>query len=254
MEGEMGEIKTVGDIVDRLPAPRQAVTPMQMLQIAIERGADVSMLEKLMGLQERWEANEARKAFVAAKAAFVAERPTIIKNKTVSFGSGKSTAFDHATLDNVCNVVGPVLSRHGLSASWRTAQGDGGKIRVSCVLTHEQGHSEEVWLEGAPDTSGSKNAIQAIGSAVTYLSRYTLLSILGLATRDQDDDARMAGMDGLISPAQKEEIVSLLRDTDADVKRFLVYMQVDAVDEIPASRFPEAKAALEKKKKDKTSG
>jgi hypothetical protein len=248
MEGEMGEVKTVGDIVDRLPAPRQAVTPMQMLQIAIERGADVSMLEKLMGLQERWEANEARKAFVAAKAAFVAERPTIIKNKTVSFGSGKSTAFDHATLDNVCNVVGPVLSKHGLSASWRTAQGENGKIRVSCVLTHEQGHSEEVWLEGSPDTSGSKNAIQAIGSAVTYLSRYTLLAILGLATRDQDDDAHMSGMSDTISAGQKEELIALLKETASDVKKFLAWLGVPTIEELPADRFQEAKAKLLEKK------
>ena len=53
------------EIIEAEPTalPAQAVTPMQMLQIAVEQGADLDRLEKLMDMQERWEANEARKAF-----------------------------------------------------------------------------------------------------------------------------------------------------------------------------------------------
>jgi hypothetical protein len=47
-------------------------------------------------------------------------------------------------------------------------------------------------LTSGPDTSGSKNPIQALGSAVSYLQRYTLLSLAGLATEDQDDDGATA--------------------------------------------------------------
>lgn len=227
-----------------------AVTPMAMLQIAIERGADIAMLEKLMALQERWEATEARKAFVAAKAAFTAERPTIIKNKHVGFTSRRtdsSTDYDHATLDNVCDVIGPALSRHGLSHSWETSQNEG-KIRVTCILTHERGHSERVWLEAGADTSGNKNSIQAVGSAVTYLSRYTLLAITGLATKGQDDDARLRGYGDPISAAQKEEIVALLQETNSDVPKFLAYIGATSVDEIPAAKFNQARDALNRKK------
>src|SRR5690606_30314272 len=102
---------------------RQAITPMQMLQIAVEQGADLDKLSKLMDLQERWEANEARKAYVAAISAFKADPPRLHKNKTVRFGD---TEYDHATLDNVCDVIVPALTKQGLSHRWEVEQLDGG--------------------------------------------------------------------------------------------------------------------------------
>lgn len=250
----MSEPKTVGDILDALPAPRevarqaQPITPMQMLQTAVERGADIAMLEKLLSLQERWEANEARKAFVRALSAFKSEPPTITKDKSASFGSAKgATAYDYATLDQVASVIGASLSRHGLSHRWETGQVDG-KIKVTCVLTHELGHSERVTLEAGADTSGSKNAIQAIGSTVTYLERYTLLAVTGLAAKEQDNDARTAFPSQFITSEQKDELIALMKETGADTKRFLAYLAVPSVDEIPAAEFGNAKAALEKKR------
>jgi hypothetical protein len=49
------------------------------------------------------------------------------------------------------------------------------------------GHSERTTLSATADTSGSKNSIQAIGSTVTYLQRYTLLAAVGLAAGGDDD-------------------------------------------------------------------
>lgn len=230
--------------------PATAVTPMQMLQIAIERGADLDMLERLMALQERWEAGEARKEFVSALAAFKANPPTVIKNKHVGYesrGQGGKTEYDHATLDQVVGVIAPALSREGLSHRWQTEQREA-RIVVTCILTHRRGHSESVTLEAGADTSGSKNQIQAIGSTVTYLQRYTLLAITGLAATDQDNDGRAAAASETISAEQKEELVALMKETGADTKRFLDYLNVPSLDEIPASMFPNAKAALAKKK------
>ena len=229
--------------IERHPPP-QPVTPMQMLAMAIERGADMEQLEKLLNLQERWEAGEARKAFVAAKAAFKAEPVKIEKNKRVRYSTGKGeTEYDHATLDHVANAVGPALGKHGLTYSWKTDQGDGGVIRVTCILTHELGHSEQVTLSGSPDNSGGKNNIQAVGSTVTYLQRYTLLSILGMAASDQDDDDG-AGHGELISPAQKSELVESIKATGTDPAKFLAYLKIATLDELPASQFQLARAAL----------
>lgn len=167
-------------------ATQPAITPMGMLQIAVQQGADLDKLEKLMQLQERWESNEARKAFVSAMSSFKANPPEIFKNKHVKFGN---TEYDHATLDNVSIAIGESLSKHGLSHRWETSQTEG-KIKVTCVITHNLGHSEEVALESTADTSGAKNSIQAIGSTVTYLQRYTLLAATGMAVQDQDDDGK----------------------------------------------------------------
>ena len=177
------------ELAREAPANQQlAITPMAMLQIAVQRGADLAQLEKLMELQERWEKNEARKAFFVALNAFKADPPTLSKNKHVKFGT---TEYDHATLDQVSLVIGKALSGHKLSHRWDVEQKEG-NITVACVLTHEKGHSERVPMSATADTSGSKNSIQAIGSTVTYLQRYTLLAATGMAVKGQDDDGRGA--------------------------------------------------------------
>jgi len=156
---------------------------------------DVAKLAQLLEVKERWEATEARKAFVTALTAFKASPPTLTKNKHVKFGT---TEYDHATLDQVTAVVGKALSAHGLSHRWEVEQKDA-TIAVACVLTHEKGHAERVQMSATADTSGSKNSIQAIGSTVTYLQRYTLLAATGLAAKGQDDD-------GLGSAAMEERV------------------------------------------------
>ena len=70
-----------------------ALTPVELLRIAVSQNADIDKLTKLMDLQERWERNEARKAFVVAMNAFKSAPPTISKNKQVSFQSSKGTVL-----------------------------------------------------------------------------------------------------------------------------------------------------------------
>ena len=94
--------------------------------------------------------------------------------------------------------------------AWDVAH-EAGMISVTCTLTHSMGHSESVTMPPvAPDNSGKKNSIQQVASAITYLQRYSLLAITGLAAKDQDDDGiatgeplRVAGgftLDGLGAP------------------------------------------------------
>lgn len=153
---------------------------------------DVAKLQHLLELRERYEASEARKAFVSAMAEFKANPPTILKNKKVGFGSGdKATSYSHATLDHVVDAVTKGLSQHGISHRWKVEQVEHW-IKVTCILTHSMGHSEETMLQGVADTTGSKNSIQAIGSTVTYLQRYTLLAATGLAAANSDTDGKTA--------------------------------------------------------------
>lgn len=214
-EGTVIEGELVGKSNKKLPATAvkkevgelQAVTPMAMLSMAINKGTDLAQLEKLMELQERWEKNEAKKAFDRAVSAFKANPPVLHKNKTVNYQNKdlSMTSYDHATLDHLCEAICPELSKHGLSHRWDTMQGEGGAITVTCVLTHEMGHSQGVPLKSLPDQSGGKNAIQSIGSTVTYLQRYTLLAVTGLAVGVQDDDGAAANpRPGDEKPADKK--------------------------------------------------
>lgn len=182
--------------IDVTPEPQRSTsvtTPSQLLAMAVQQGADLDKLEKLMALQERWEASEARKAFQSAMAGFKAEPIEIGKNKRVSFTTrdGETTSYSHAELSDVTAAVGPALSKHQLSYRWNIEQANGG-ITVTCVLTHVLGHSESVTMTAPPDASGKKNAIQQVASTTTYLQRYTLLAITGMSTKGQDDDGRAA--------------------------------------------------------------
>lgn len=177
----------------RLPAPTVSQDASALMKIidraAMDPNFDVAKLQQLLEVHERWEANEARKAFVAAMSRFKAEVPTILKSKAVNIPGGAQ--FSHATLAAVCDAVIPRLSEFGFSHGWEIDQKDR-QITVTCVMTHELGHEKRTTLTGAPDDSGKKNAIQQVASTVTYLERYTLMAATGLAARDMDNDGAVA--------------------------------------------------------------
>lgn len=163
----------------------------RMVEMALGSDVGIEKLEKLLELKERHEANEARKAYHLAMSKFKADPPEIEKDGKVGYESkntGATTSYNHATLGNVTQKINSSLGVHGLSASWKTDQGEAGQVKVTCIITHEQGYSEQTSLHAPPDSSGKKNNIQAIGSTVTYLQRYTILALTGLATKEQDND------------------------------------------------------------------
>ncbi len=173
-------------------APQPGSDPLMVLiqRAATDEGFSVDKLEKLLDVKERWDAEEARKSYVAALAEFKRAAPTLVKDKKVSFAD---TKYSHATLGQVATAVAAALAEHGMSHGWSVDQHNG-TVTVTCTLTHECGHRENVSMTAPPDDSGKKNAIQRIGSTVTYLERYTLLAITGLAAHEQDDDGETAGV------------------------------------------------------------
>lgn len=227
----------------------QGSTPADMIRIAVSGGADLDKLEKLLILQERYEVNEARKAYHKAMANFKASPPKINKDKNVAYAtSAGKVGYKHASLANVTEKINSELSKYGLSASWTTKQN--GQICVTCRITHEFGHSEETTLCAPSDTSGSKNAIQAIGSTITYLERYSLLALTGLATYDQDDDTKAMGAPvEFISEKEQHQLADLLIAKEIKESKFLEYMKVAALAEIPKVKFQQAITAINTAKK-----
>lgn len=156
-----------------------AITPDQMLMKGIESGLDIDKLEKLMALQERWEAKNAERAFYDAMSSFQENKPDIIKTK-------KGHNSNYAPLAKIQKAIDPIATRFGLSYRFEQKMKDG-KMIVACVVTHKGGHSERSEMEAPADTSGSKNAIQSWGSTRSYLYRYTLEGVFGLSSDDDDD-------------------------------------------------------------------
>jgi len=212
------------------------IIAIDYVALAIEKGADLATIEKFMDLKERHEASEAKKAYVVAMGQFRAEVPTIERTK-------KAHNSNYAGLAETISEISEALVNNGLSHSWKTDQ-DEKSISVTCCVTHVLGHQECTTLREFPDTSGSKNAIQAIGSTVSYLQRYTLFSILGLASKDADTD----GSDR-VSFAQAEELEKLADEAGVDKAKFLVYFQAGSFNHIPAKQYKNAIAAIKAKAK-----
>lgn len=222
-------------------------SPSAMMIAAMDKGVDLEKLEKFMELQARYEANQARKAYFEAITAFHANPPEIDKNKHVKYTTkaGSTTDYHHANLFNVTEKINAALTQHGLHASWTTTQVDK-QISVTCKISHVMGHSESTTLSSGPDDSGGKNSIQAIGSAVTYLQRYTLLSLTGLATKEMDNDGQ--GEVAYITDQQKSTIVDMINAKGVKEDKFLEFLECESLEKIPANKFNSAMTALRAKK------
>lgn len=240
----MSEKVTVQQLARIEPELPAAPTPMTMIDRAVQQGAGVETLEKLMALQERWEKNQARKAFNEAIAEAKARVRPVVRNRE---GHNSKRYADFAA---IATAVDPILADLGLSYRFRTEQGE--RINVTCILSHRDGHQETTTLSGPPDASGSKNAIQAIGSTLTYLQRYSLVQMLGLAASD-DDDGKAGGAGTPISTEQIHTIQRLVLESGANVTAFLNYMKAESISDIPAAKYKEAVAMLEQKKRAKQS-
>jgi len=212
--------------------------PAQLLQIAVENGADVDKLGKLMDMQERWNAAQAKTDFYQSFSGFQSEVPAITKKK-----SGHNIKY--APLSDIVEQIKPYLQKHGLTYRFEQDHSEG--IEVTCIVTHVSGHSERATMKAAADTSGSKNSVQAIASTVTYLSRYTLTSALGITTADEDMDGRLPAPD-IISESQAEELKLALKEVEADVKAFCKNFGCAAVDLLQAKQYTRAKAMINAKR------
>ena len=196
----------IGNVALVVPESRGAT---MFERLAADPNVPVDKLERLIAMQERIEANNARSAFNAAFAEMQIEIPTVHER-------GKTDKATYARLEDIIEAVRPVLGKHGFALSHRTEWPDAKTVKVVGILMHREGHARESEFLSAADASGSKNAIQALGSAVAYGRRYTTKDLLNIATSDEDDDGRAAGKAGK-PDATVPEGYDLWRDGMSDI-------------------------------------
>lgn len=207
-------------------------------RVALDPNVPFDKLEKMLALQERIWDREARQAFDNAIADAKAEIGPVLKTGTVDYTNdrGVRTHFKHETLDGIAKAVDPILSKHGLSYRFRSEQKEGA-LHVTCIVAHRDGYSEETTLQGSPDTSGSKNNYQAVGSAVTYLQRYTLKLALGLSAARDDDASGASDTPETVSEDQYREIRDLVEQAGLAESVVLTAEKVEALELLPVKRF-----------------
>lgn len=188
------------EVIQRKNDELVSYSPQGLISQALAQNQSIETLERLMALQERWEANQAKTAFLKAMSGFQSECPEIIKTKKVNYPSksgGNNVKYDYAPLGKITKIIQPLLLKYELSYRWEFEEND--KIKCACIVSHSAGHSITNTMTATKDTTGNKNDIQSIGSTRTYLQRYTLSAALGLSTIDEDND-------GQTTQGQKETI------------------------------------------------
>lgn len=122
-----------------------------------------------------------------ALAEFQQEVPVIHKG-TVGYG------YSYANISQVFEVINPLLKKHGLGFTQLV-----GNSEIKTILFHVSSGEMIETITTIPSgiVLKGQNEYQTLGSAITYIRRYALSSMLGLVT-DKDTDAA--------SVPQKEEV------------------------------------------------
>lgn len=168
--------------------------PQSLVQQAIEKGADVEVLERLLALAKDVRAENARDLWNKAMAEFQRTCPPIRKTSSaqVQTRTGQNYTYSYASLDEIMETIRPVMGPLGLSVAWR-GRFEGKVVVQNCRVSHSAGHFEESGEMPIPIDEGGMgaSAAQRIGIATTYAKRYALLSIIGMAPEDDVDGAEL---------------------------------------------------------------
>jgi hypothetical protein len=163
------------------------VEPTTLLNLvaraAGDPGTDVAKMQALIELQERVMRQQSKQAFTEALASVAAELEPVKKD-----ASNPQFRRQYATLAAIDSAVRPIYTHHGFSVRYGSEAGPDGRIVVTCILSHRDGHSETLSLAAPPDGSTSRTPIQAVGSSVSYLKRYLISMALNITFADEDDD------------------------------------------------------------------
>lgn len=172
---------------------------------ASDKDVDIEKFERLIELQNKERSRQAREAYYADMAMLQSEMPTVAENGQIKVnGQVRSRYAKHEDIVSVCR---PLMQKYGFSFSAKT-DFTGGQLIIEGIVAHKLGHTEETKMVLPFDNSGSKNAVQAVGSSVSYGRRYVFSMLFNVTTGEDDDGqrAQTSQASRIPAPASKEKI------------------------------------------------
>lgn len=223
--------------------PNEANSLMEVIsKAAYDPKVDVEKMERLLAMHERLSERRAIAKFNSELSELQMELPEITENGQILHSSKLQSKY--ALFEDINRIVKPLLQKRGFAVTFRTAYEDGA-ILVTAVLTHREGHREETTIRLPQDNSGSKNAVQGVGSSVSYGKRYTMCALLNITTRGEDDDGQKAQV-RTIKPFQVEAIKKKLGDPSR-IPGFCEFHNIENLKDLPVSQFDAAIASIKSK-------
>lgn len=229
-------------------APQQS-TERAMIQriadMAADPACDPDKMEKLLNVQITLMDRQAKIDFDQALSDVQREMPRITARGEIKNKAGEVTSR-YMKYEDIDLVIRPLLQQFGFSLV-HDAKEENGKMLVTTILKHRGGHQESVSSPLPFDqTNALKSALQAAASTESFGKRRNVCKMLNIVAEGEDDDG--AGTNAMkIDDAQAKEIKDALRESGADVKRFLEYMKVDCVENIAMKDYGKACVALRRK-------
>ena len=227
-------------------------TPGELLRIAVEGNADVDKLERLMALQERWEATQARKAFYKAMRDTQEEIRPVVRD-----ASNDQTRSMYTRLETMHKAISPIYTKHGFSVSHDEADSPNeGMTRYIAICRHIEGHAETTHIDLPLDDVGmqgraNKTKVHAKVSSSSYARRVLEARIFNVVFGGEDDDGNAAG-GATITDEQLSTLLDWIdstQDPKGDLTALLSWGKVTSLELFPAQKYDEAVRTLQKKAK-----
>lgn len=250
----MNQAVAVAETEDRLPvAPSETAAILSMIERAArDPSVDMDKFERLMSMRERVMAQEAHRAFLSALAVVQPKLPIIDRNGRIVIREKNSERVIQSTAyakwEDINEAITPVISAEGFTLGFDVGAATDGKLTVTGILGHSQGHERRTTVTLVHDSTGSKNAVQAVGSSISYGKRYAAGLLLNFTTRGEDDDGKAAAAPSTVTEEQAASLQGMIDDTHSDIALFCKFFKIDALVNLPVERYGEAVKRLEQKR------
>ena len=187
---------------NNLPAQLPKSDVETYIMSAIEKGASVDVIERLLAMRETLRKEVAKQEYDKAFSKFQAACPVIKKDTPVLNKDKATVRYSYAQMDSIINQIKVPLAVNGFSYSLTSKldlKGDKHWLTATAKLSHIGGHSEISEFEIPIDKDAFMNEQQKFASARTFAMRYAFLGVTGIMTGDQDDDGNQTPIKGKVA-------------------------------------------------------
>jgi hypothetical protein len=213
-------------------------------RLASDPTIDIDRLMRAYELRERAEERRSKLAFEQAFASAQAEIEPVAKR-----AKNDQTHSNYAKLEAINEAVMPIVTRHGFSVSFDTADCPiEGHYRITAAVSrdgHTRAYRVDIPIDGAGMRgNANKTATHAFGSTISYGRRYLICLIWNISTFDDNDGNRNApdqrrAPEGLTA-GQMSTLEGLIVNSGIDRAKFFGHYRATGIEDFPPSQFSKA--------------